>query len=195
MTDAIWPETLTPTVCMSRKFCGSSFRPILWMTREDIGKAEMPAAPIMGLIFLPFGRNQVQELGHQNTARRVEDEGHEAEAHDEQRLRLQELHRVHVERDGDAEEDRDKVRQHLLRRLGQRVQHAALANQVAEHQEADERDCLRGKDARDDRDDDGEENACCFGDLLRLIRHADESLLLRCQQADDGGWTMGTSAI
>lgn len=73
--------------------------------------------------------------------------------------------------------------------------HAALANQVAEHQEADERDCLRGKDARDDRDDDGEENACCFGDLLRLIRHADESLLLRCQQADDGGWTMGTSAI
>jgi len=62
MTDAIWPETLTPTVCMSRKFCGSSFRPILWMTREDIGKAEIPAAPIMGLIFLPFGRNRFRNF-------------------------------------------------------------------------------------------------------------------------------------
>ena len=139
-----------------------------------------------GIDFPALRQEQVQELGHQNTARRVEDEGNKAEAHDEQRLRLQELRRVHVERDGDAEKDRDKVRQHLLRRLGQRVQHATLANQVAEHQEADKRNGLRGKDARDDRDDDGEEDARCFGDLLRLIRHADEPLLLRCQQADDG---------
>ena len=29
ITDAIWPETLTPMECMRRKFWGSSFRPIL----------------------------------------------------------------------------------------------------------------------------------------------------------------------
>src|SRR5699024_7498337 len=51
ITEAIWPETLMPTACMSRKFWLSSSRPILLITRADIGKAEMPAAPIMGLIF------------------------------------------------------------------------------------------------------------------------------------------------
>ena len=51
MTEAIWPETLTPAACISRKFCLSSASPILCTTRADMGKAEIPAAPIMGLIF------------------------------------------------------------------------------------------------------------------------------------------------
>ena len=36
---------------MIRIFCGFSSRAIFWTTREDMGKAEIPAAPTMGLIF------------------------------------------------------------------------------------------------------------------------------------------------
>ena len=48
MTEAICPETLTPMECINRKLELSSSRPILCTTRADIGKAEIPAAPIMG---------------------------------------------------------------------------------------------------------------------------------------------------
>lgn len=51
ITDAICPETFTPTECISRKFDLSSSSAIFCTTRADMGKAEIPAAPIMGFIF------------------------------------------------------------------------------------------------------------------------------------------------
>ena len=58
ITEAIWPETLTLMEYINRKFCGSSFRPIWLTTRPLMGNAEIPAAPIMGLIFFSLGRNR-----------------------------------------------------------------------------------------------------------------------------------------
>ena len=89
-----------------------------------------------GVDLLVLGQEDVQELGKQHAARRVEDEGHKAQGQDQQGVRGEELRRLHAHGDGEAQEDRDQVRQNLLRGLGQRVQHAALADQVAEHQEA-----------------------------------------------------------
>ena len=51
ITEAICPLTLAPAACISRKLPESSSRPILWTTREAMGKADIPAAPIMGLTF------------------------------------------------------------------------------------------------------------------------------------------------
>src|SRR5574344_1723525 len=50
-TDAICPETLAPAACIRMMFDGSSLSAIFCTTRADIGNAEIPAAPIIGLIF------------------------------------------------------------------------------------------------------------------------------------------------
>ena len=47
--------------------------------------------------------------------------------------------------DGNAQQQRNQVGQHLLRGLGQRVEHAALAQQIAEHQKADQRHRRRAR--------------------------------------------------
>ena len=49
---------------INRKFCGSSFRPIWLTTRPLMGNAEIPAAPIMGLIFFSLGRNRLMNLAN-----------------------------------------------------------------------------------------------------------------------------------
>ena len=60
---------------MSRKFCGSSASPILWITRADIGKAEMPAAPIIGFIFffekrlISFAKSTPPTVSNMNATR------------------------------------------------------------------------------------------------------------------------------
>ena len=51
MTEAIWPDTLAPTACIRIIFPGSSFWAIFCTTLADMGNAEIPAAPIIGLIF------------------------------------------------------------------------------------------------------------------------------------------------
>ena len=99
--------------------CGSSFRPILCTTRADIGKAEMPAAPTMGLIF--FLQEQVEQLGKQHAADGVEHEGHQAQPQDQQRLAACRKYSACIsDGDGQAQQQRDQVGQHLLRGLGQR---------------------------------------------------------------------------
>ena len=51
----------------------SSSRPILWTTRDAIGNAEMPAAPIIGLIL--FLLNRLRNLAKQYAADGIKDEG------------------------------------------------------------------------------------------------------------------------
>ena len=79
---------------------------------------------------------QVQKFREQNTACRVEHECKKPQSQNQKRLRLQELFRLHLRRNRQPQEDRHEICQHLLRRLGKRVQNAALTNQIAEHQKA-----------------------------------------------------------
>ncbi len=50
-TDPIWPATFAPTACIRRKLSLFSAFPMRWITLADMGKADIPAAPTMGLIF------------------------------------------------------------------------------------------------------------------------------------------------
>ena len=102
-----------------------------------------------------------------------------------------------LEGHGDAQEQGDQVGQHLLGRLGQAVQHAALADQVAEHQEADRATTLRGDTMPgDDGDDDGEQDA--WWSWRRAWAHTpcgcSRSFLVVISRMT-GGWTMGTRAM
>ncbi len=129
---------------------------------------------------------EVEELGEQHAARGIHHKGDQAKAQDEQRVKGEELGGLHAQRDGDAKENGHEVGQHLLRGIGQGVEHAALADEVAEHQEAHQRRCRRREHRGDDGDDDGEEDARGLGDGLGLVGHADEPLLAGGQQLDDG---------
>lgn len=51
ITEAICPDTLAPAACINIILPGSSSCAILWMSLQDIGNAEIPAPPIIGLIF------------------------------------------------------------------------------------------------------------------------------------------------
>ena len=90
----------------------------------------------------------------------------------------------HRKRDRDAEQERDEVRQIVLRRLGKTLQAAALAQQVAEHQKTHERDGHRRDEARDDRDHDGEANALRTGDVLGIVGHVHRALFLGGHELD-----------
>ena len=83
--------------------------------------------------------DHVEELGKENAARGINDEGYKSETHNEKSRGIEELVRAHPEGYRDAEEDGDKISKHLLCRLGERIKHAALADKVTEHKEADER--------------------------------------------------------
>jgi len=53
MTEAICPAVLEPMPCMSRKLEESVSWPTFCTTRADIGNAEMPEAPMSGLMRRP----------------------------------------------------------------------------------------------------------------------------------------------
>ena len=80
---------------------------------------------------------QIYEFGEEHAADGIENECHETEAEHLKRVRMQEVFRAHGRGDRDAEEDRDEVREHFLRRFGDGIEHAAFADQVAEHEAAD----------------------------------------------------------
>ena len=70
-------------------------------------------------------------------------------------------------------------------RLRQGVQHAALPEQVAEHEEADQRHAGGGYQSGQHSDHNREQNFGDFADIALLVRHPDQSLFFRCAQADD----------
>ncbi len=127
---------------------------------------------------------QVQKFREQNTACGVEHECKKPQSQNQQRLRLQELFRLHLRRNRQPQEDRHEICQHLLRRFGKRVQNAALTNQIAEHQKAHEADRCRRNHTRNNRRQNREQNPRRFADRLLLIGHADQPLLLCGQQPD-----------
>ena len=123
-------------------------------------------------IDLLFGE-EVDQLCKQNAACGVENEGEETQDDDEEGLPAQEELGLHLGSDGETQEEGDKVGQHLLGGLGEAVQHAALADEVTEHEEADQGRALGGDQTRDDGDDDGEQDICKIDNLpqkLSIIR-------------------------
>lgn len=62
---------------------GSSSIAIFWMTREDIGNAEIPDPPIMGLSSFS---EKIHEFRQKHAADRVHDKGKEADGQDHQRI-------------------------------------------------------------------------------------------------------------
>ena len=51
MAEPITPDELHAIPCISKKFVGSSFKPIKCTSRAEPGTAETPAAPSKGFIF------------------------------------------------------------------------------------------------------------------------------------------------
>ena len=70
-------------------------------------------------------------------------------------------------------------------RLRQGVQHAALAQQVAEHEKTDQRHTGGGYQPGQHSDHNREQNFGDFADIALLVRHPDQPLFFRCAQADD----------
>ena len=75
------------------------------------------------------------------------------------------------------------------------LEHAALAQQVAEHEEAHERQRVGRDETGDDADDHGEENLGRLGDRPRVVGHADAALALGGHGLTAMGWMMGTRAM
>ena len=138
-----------------------------------------------GVELFALREEEVRQLCEQHTAGGVKHKGHEAQRKDEQSVGPHELVGGHLPGHGQAQHDRDEVGQHILGRLGQGVQHAALAQQVAEHEEADQRH-TGGRDKPGQHSDHNrEQNFGGFADATLLVRHPDPPLLLGGAKADD----------
>ena len=125
------------------------------------------------------------ELAHDvaadQTADRGDAEGNQTEQDDLQRLDLQEVRSDHGRADRGREHDGDDVHQGVLHGVRQTVGAAALAEEVAEHQAANQR--RRGRQKQDDKDGDNdrEENLLALGDDTRL-NHLDLAVFLAGQK-------------
>ena len=113
-----------------------------------------------------FLQEQVHELGQQHAACGAEAEGHNAHAHDHQRLGIEEGGAGGGGAYADAKEDGDNVHQLVLHGLAEPVGNAALLGQITEHQTGDQRRGGGYQQRHKDGDHDGED------DLLFLADHA-----------------------
>ena len=134
---------------------------------------------------LAFRQENVHELGKQDAAGRAAHEGDDAHGEDAERHRAEEGLGLRRSADGDAEENDDDVHELVLRGLGQTVDHAALTEQVAEHQAADQRSCARNEQSDERGDGNRENDLFLLGNRTQGV-HADHALLLRGQAAHDG---------
>lgn len=94
----------------------------------------------------------------------------------------------------DAQQDGDDVHQLVLSGFADPLHHAALAEEVTEHQHADEGRRTGQQQHADDRDENREQDFFQLGNGAQL-GHDDRALLLSGQSRIIGGWMMGTSAI
>ena len=102
---------------------------------------------------LGFGE-QVEKFGEQHASRGVHNKGNQPQPQYQQRVQLQKLVRRHVESHGNPQKNGDEICEHILGGIGQRVQHPALTDEIAEHEKANQRRGL----GHDGGDHDGDEN-------------------------------------
>ena len=138
MTDAIWPETLAPTACIKRKFCGPfgcraecavqldhfDSRHLFLLShfldnacghrkRRNARRADHGVDFILD--------KQVHDFRKQYTAYGVKHECNEAQSQNKQRVHAQKFRRCHMCGDRDAENQSDQVGQHILRGIRKAV--------------------------------------------------------------------------
>ena len=128
-------------------------------------------------VLAPAG-HQVHELGAEKPADRGHGEGNDAEEDDLERLSLQEALALHGETHGHAEENGRDVHQLILSAIHKTLRHLTLAQEVAEHQHAEERCCIRAQQNGDQGDDEAEEELLPLGDLAQTL-HLNLALRLR----------------
>ncbi|MPN05086.1 hypothetical protein SDC9_152336 [bioreactor metagenome] len=145
--------------------------------RGDTGSADHGVDLLLG--------EEVHNLAEDHATRGIKDERHEAKGKNHQRLEREERSGLHVGGNGEAEHEGDQVCKHLLRGFGQRTKHAALADEVAKHQEADQSNRARRKDAGDHGDDDREEDLRRLGNAASGVFHTDSAFFFRGEQFDD----------
>ena len=127
-------------------------------------------------------RQLAHDLAEQQAADRGEHERDQAEDDDLDRLHGQELLRDRLTPDRQAEEDGDDIAQRVLCRVGQTIGHAAFAEQVAQHQHADQRRRIRNEQDNHGRYRDGEHDLLGLGHRTELL-HLDLALLFGRQRA------------
>ncbi len=129
-------------------------------------------------------REDFQGLAEEDASGRAADEGHQAQDDDLQRRRRQEGLGLHRRAHRQAQEDRRGVEDLVLGRQAQALRDAALPQEVAEHEDADEGHRRRQDEARGDGADDGEEDPLRLAHRTEVV-HADGPVRLRRQGLDD----------
>ena len=132
-----------------------------------------------------FAAEEVHRFGGEDTAGGAASEGDDAEADDEKRLRAEEGFAGHGDADAGAEENGDDVDDFVLRGFDEAFGHAALAQEVAEHEHADERRGAGNEEDGGDGDEEGEDEFFRAGDFAEGT-HADLAFLLAGEGAHDG---------
>ena len=130
---------------------------------------------------------EIEELRKHNAAEGIENEAEKTESEDHQGFENEELFCLHLECNGNTEEDGNEVCKNLLRGFGKAIQNAAFTDQVTEHKEEDERCAERSDHCRDHGDDDREKDSRSLGNLARLIGHTDQTFLFAGKELDNGG--------
>ena len=129
-------------------------------------------------------QEQIHQFRDHHAAHGVHHEGDQSKSQNQQRLYPQELRRVHPGGDGQPQQNGNQVRQHVLRRLRQGIQHAALPDQIPEHEKSDQRHGLGRDEPHDDRHRNGEQDFRGLGDGATLVGHFDLPLRLGGTQAN-----------
>ena len=182
------PATLGPMACISRKLEGFSFWPTVWDTRAAMGTADTTGGADEGIHLAAGGK--VHDVAEDDAAGRGQAEGEQAQEDDLQGIRSQEGVIGGLEAHGQAQRDGDDVHQGVLSGVGQAVAHAALTEQVAQHEHADEGGGVGHQQDDEDGDQNGEHDLLSFGDRTEL-GHFDLAHLLGGEQLHNGRLDQG----
>ena len=127
----------------------------------------------------------VHDLAEEHAEGGTHAERDQTEKDDLERLEPEEVGAGGGSADSGAEEDGDDIHQFILRRLGDTLDHAALLEEVAEHEHTDQRSRVGKQNGDHDDNDDREHDLFQLGHRTELF-HNDGALLLGGEQLHDG---------
>lgn len=85
---------------------------IFWMTLEDMGNAEIPAAPIMGLIF--SFEKRFKNFASRTPPMESKTKAEKSNEHDQKSIACYKYICLHTEGNGDSKEQSDEIGQDVL---------------------------------------------------------------------------------
>ena len=129
-------------------------------------------------------RYNLHQLPQQDTSHCTKGKGHKTEHNNLQRIHVQKRLCRCGRADTGSEENDNDVHHCVRRGFRQLADNSALAEQVAEHQHADQRSRRRKKHADNNRDNNREKNLFQLGDRTELF-HLDLSVLFRRKRLHD----------